>query len=330
MPTALLRELQGRNFFHDAELPLKIFMHEYKSHTDRWHRHQDFYELVVICSGHACNENEASATMVQAGDVYLFPAGSVHRYRQIQHFWHYNLLFDPAILTPNLPYLMQLPGYQLLFHFPPRPASDACSQVLSVDESVLARLISQIEQIRNELALQTPGWQAGAYFGFLHFLAYLLRNCVPQRLQLDTNIQQISRVIRMTEEDCRKPYSLLELAKEAHMSVSSFRHHFTAITGVSPGDYLIKLRIKKALLLLCSSSSITRVAGQVGFHDSNYFARQFRRQNGMTPREFQKKYQVNPNILEEVMEQLLPENSLRLQIRNSSPLFPDPAVPISR
>ncbi len=304
MPDPTFKELRGQNYFHDTDLPLKIYMHEYKSRTDRWHRHQDFYELVIICSGHACNENEASSTMVQAGNVFLFPAGSVHRYREIHHFWHYNLLFDPALLTPNLPMLKQLPGYRMLFQMPPATSEGSCSQLLSVDESVLARLIAQIEQIRNELALRTPGWQAAACFSFLHFLAYLLRNCVPQTLRPDATIQQIGKIIRMLEEDSKKSYSLQELASEVHMSVSSFRHHFTAVTGVAPGNFLIKLRIKKALLLLCSPASITRVAEQAGFQDSNYFARQFRSQTGLTPREFQKTYRETPAILQTVLERL--------------------------
>lgn len=304
MPDLALIELRRQKLFHDTDFPLEIFMHEYKARTNRWHRHQDFYELVVICSGHARNENEVSSTMVQAGNVFLLPAGSVHRYREIHQFWHYNVLFDPALLTPNLPMLKQLPGYRMLFQMPPSTPEAACSQLLSVDEGILAHLIAQIEQIRSELALRTPGWQAAACFGFLYFLAYLLRNCTPRNLRPDATIQKIGKAIRMIEEDSRKPYTLEKLARGVHMSVSSFRHHFTAVTGLSPGNFLIKLRIRKALLLLCSPASISRVAEQVGFQDSNYFARQFRNQTGMTPSEFQKKYRETPAILHTVMDKL--------------------------
>jgi len=304
MPNTVFSELRRQKIFHNKDFPLEILMHEYKTRTDRWHRHQDFYELVVICSGHARNENKVSSTMVQAGNVFLLPTGSVHRYREIHQFWHYNLLFDPALLTPNLPMLKQLPGYRMLFQMPPTTPETACSQLLSVDEGVLAHLIAQLEQMRSELALRAPGWQAVAYFSFLYFLAHLLRNCTPRNLRPNATIQKIGKVIRMLEEDSRKPYTLEKLASKVHMSVSSFRHHFTAVTGLSPGNFLIKLRIKKALLLLCSPASISRVAEQVGFQDSNYFARQFRNQTGMTPSEFQKKYRETPAILHTVMDKL--------------------------
>ena len=59
--------------------------------------------------------------------------------------------------------------------------------------------------------------------------------------------------------------------------------------GVSPIDYLIRLRIRKAAELLCDDGTkVTEAAFRVGFADGNYFSRQFRRVTGLTPGEYRR------------------------------------------
>lgn len=57
--------------------------------------------------------------------------------------------------------------------------------------------------------------------------------------------------------------------------------------GLSPWDYLNRYRIKQAKLLLQDTSrTITDVAGSVGFNDSSYFGRVFRRIVGCSPQQY--------------------------------------------
>ena len=57
--------------------------------------------------------------------------------------------------------------------------------------------------------------------------------------------------------------------------------------GVSPHEYLMRIRIEKAEQLLSNSDfSIAEVAEQTGFSGQNYFSRAFKRHTGKTPREF--------------------------------------------
>ena len=52
-------------------------------------------------------------------------------------------------------------------------------------------------------------------------------------------------------------------------------------------SYLIRLRINRAAdLLRHSNNNVTEVALEVGFNDSNYFTRQFKRVVGMSPSRF--------------------------------------------
>lgn len=296
-------ELYGNSFFRGADLPLKIYMHDYKSATDKWHRHNDFYELVIVCSGTAHNENTRRSESVRAGNVFLFPPGSVHRYTGIRNFRHYNILFQPSLLKIDQVNLASLPGYPLLFQFQ-FDGADCCSRLLSVDEAVLSRLVSMIETIRNECALCTAGWRESAFFEFMRMLVCLLRYCVPQDMGIGQNAFQIGRAIRAMEKNCTRTFTLKSLADEVHMSPSSFRHHFTEITGTPPVEYLLRLRLRKAILMLTSPTSVSGVALQSGFRDNNYFSRQFRKRTGLSPREFQKRYRNMQVTVQELLDKL--------------------------
>ena len=71
------------------------------------------------------------------------------------------------------------------------------------------------------------------------------------------------------------------------MSLSVFREKFRSVTGTSAINYLIMLRLRRAMIMLVEKDkTISEVAHAAGFQDSNYFSRQFHKKIGMTPRRF--------------------------------------------
>ena len=59
--------------------------------------------------------------------------------------------------------------------------------------------------------------------------------------------------------------------------------------GVTPIAYLNRYRVRQAKALLeAGDKSITQVAMEVGFSDSHYFARVFRREVGVSPSSYQR------------------------------------------
>ena len=53
---------------------------------------------------------------------------------------------------------------------------------------------------------------------------------------------------------------------------------------------LIEEKIEKAKAILCSpkDKSITQIAYQLGYSDSSYFSKQFKRVTGFTPRQYER------------------------------------------
>ena len=82
-------------------------------------------------------------------------------------------------------------------------------------------------------------------------------------------------------------FSIDTLSDFMNMSRSNFYRKIKSISGMSPNDYLKTIRLKKAAeLLLSQEYRINEVYEQAGFSSSSYFAKCFKEQFGVLPRDF--------------------------------------------
>ena len=80
---------------------------------------------------------------------------------------------------------------------------------------------------------------------------------------------------------------LAEMAREAGIGVFQFVRTFGAALGVTPHQYLVRTRIRRAARMLADRDrTVTEVAQDVGFTDLSNFVRTFRQAAGVSPRRF--------------------------------------------
>jgi AraC-like DNA-binding protein len=96
----------------------------------------------------------------------------------------------------------------------------------------------------------------------------------------------VRKVLNTVEFNLREPFSLSTLAEQYHIDPSNLAHQFKRELGVSITEYINLRRLELAKSLLDSGLYIQEIAEQCGFLDCNYFTRLFKRQFGMSPREF--------------------------------------------
>jgi transcriptional regulator GlxA family with amidase domain len=83
-----------------------------------------------------------------------------------------------------------------------------------------------------------------------------------------------------------QPLSIRALATHVNLSASRFRHLFVNQTGCAPGQYLQRLRLRRARLLIERTFlSVKEVMALVGYNDPSHFSRDFRRCHGVPPSE---------------------------------------------
>ena len=89
------------------------------------------------------------------------------------------------------------------------------------------------------------------------------------------------------EAHSAEPIELDDVARTSGLSAFHFLRLFTKVLGVTPHQYLLRSRLRRAAQLLADESlPITGIALDVGFNDLSNFVRTFRRAAGMSPRGF--------------------------------------------
>ncbi len=97
----------------------------------------------------------------------------------------------------------------------------------------------------------------------------------------------VSRACKYIQENFQRELSLDDVSKEVNVSPYYFSKLFKEEVGENFIEYLTALRISNAKMLLKRPVISIREAGlQSGYADPNYFSRIFKKQTGMTPREY--------------------------------------------
>jgi YesN/AraC family two-component response regulator len=82
-----------------------------------------------------------------------------------------------------------------------------------------------------------------------------------------------------------------ELTKEFHTNRNTLSKKFKAETGLSVIDYISKLRIKAACMLLRDTSlPVSEIMQRVGFIDVSYWGRVFKSVSGLSPSDYRKSH----------------------------------------
>ncbi len=99
----------------------------------------------------------------------------------------------------------------------------------------------------------------------------------------------IQNAISYMKENIEKPLTLSEIAAYVSLSPVYFHNCFKAAIGKTPHDFLTEQRIKRATILLISKDwNLAEIAYACGFSSQSYFNYVFKREMGLTPREYVK------------------------------------------
>lgn len=252
--------------------------------TEVEHRH-DFCELVIVTRGSAVHWLEGSDFPVMAGDVFLLQGRQRHFFHDRKGLDLINIMYDPV--KNGLPEneLRRMPGYCALFMLEPtyRRRHRFASR-LHLTRIPLARAEQLVAGIEEECVMKAPGYEAVLRARLVELIVFLSRAYTAGETTEAGALLRVGNVVSALENDYSRGWRLEELMQIAHMSRSNLMRIFRKATGQAPIDYLIRLRIQRAMELLRNSElSITDIALKAGFSDSNYFSRQFNKQIGKSP-----------------------------------------------
>ncbi|AFC29108.1 transcriptional regulator [Paenibacillus mucilaginosus 3016] len=105
----------------------------------------------------------------------------------------------------------------------------------------------------------------------------------PEEHRIEEASKGIDQSIQYMYKHFREKVKLDTLSHIAGLTQTSYSRSFKKEKGVSPVEYLNRIRIDCSKQLLRPDCSIKEVSGQVGFGNEFYFSRMFKRETGITP-----------------------------------------------
>lgn len=114
--------------------------------------------------------------------------------------------------------------------------------------------------------------------------------CNRSELRREPSLRHRRRVVEIAlwiDTHSADPIDLQTAAGLADMSLFHFLRVFTDVIGITPHQYLIRCRLRRAAYLLADGEqSITDIALDVGFSDLSNFVNAFHRAAGASPQRF--------------------------------------------
>ena len=119
---------------------------------------------------------------------------------------------------------------------------------------------------------------------------YADRDLVPSVYRGGILRSRLTRVLERMDAQVFQPGPVSDLADAAGLSVYHFSRAFRQSMGTSPYQYLLARKVERAKSLLAEpGKSVADVAISLGFARQNHFARVFKKQTGISPKEFRQR-----------------------------------------
>lgn len=285
-----MKVLKKQDWFHSDGFPIVV---ERRDPQEPFGLHcHEFSEIVIITGGTGVHITGEDSYELQTGDTFVIGGDRPHDYLNMDRLSLINILFDPADLPMNVGDLQSLSGYHALFTLEPawRKRHQFTSR-LQLGPAEIADTILLVDRLERELTERRAGFGVMAIAAMLEIATFLSRCYSETRNPTSKALIRVGETISFMRRNFDQEISLEDLVAISGMSRTNYLRMFEATIGTSPINYLIGVRIDVASRLLRDTTrSITDIALDVGFSDSNYFSRQFRKVRGQSPRDYRKQH----------------------------------------
>ena len=165
---------------------------------------------------------------------------------------------------------------------------------ISLDGVVVKEVESIFEGMVKEYDVKKPLFELGMRASFLKLLSIIISSCENSKTSDESGIagkhkKAIKDALSYMNEHFEEKIYLNDVCKLMFMSPTYFSSVFKQVTGKTFTEQLNFIRIQKAKdLLMDHSKTVGRIASEVGFTDSAYFDRVFKKEVGVSPGKFRK------------------------------------------
>ncbi len=258
----------------DVSLPgltvrrLRLNRHLSDIESVRQHVHR-FTQILLYLGGKGVQYIGESARTIRTGTAIFLPPGQTHAFSESESR-------RPLCLVIDLDWRGA------------RNHRARSTQLTQLDLSEIRQQLSQLARFQRSGLGPELLRPAGIVLELLDVLWHSLslsprnagRSASNPALPIVTSVKRV-----LLQETGERPLS--ELAREIGYQQDYLNRLLKASVGLTLGQMRSQMRVTRAQRLLRESRRVSDVAAKLGFQDANYFARWFRQQTGLTPRQFQ-------------------------------------------
>ena len=247
------------------------------------HYHNEF-ELLVATKGRLLVQTEAETYSLSVGEGLFINSGLLHTITSAtsqEETGFIAVVFDYSILCRE---------QDITYENYIRPLLNG-----SLDPNIILSpdVCSLVRELFSAYEAKEFGYELSVRHHLLQIFHLLLKDAKPSKHSAQSaKSAVIKTVLDYMKQHYQEPISLLQLAKEAHVSKEYLCRLFHRVSGYSLMEYLNRYRIRQStFLLLQTEDRISDIALSCGFSHSSYFGKLFLDYIGCTPTEYRKQYQ---------------------------------------
>lgn len=247
-----------------------------------------YYEIFYLINGDCTFFLNHNIYQLNKGDMVIVPKGEIHNATFPEHGTSER--FVVCFREANLSWLDDLLGSEMVQQTIEAGVISIPDRRREYVESLMAKLLFENDgpDVLSPAFIRT---------GIVELFLFIIRcqryehNAIKE---IDVDNQLMQEIATYIYQNYDKKLTLVDMSEKFNISRSYLSKKFKVITGFGFKEYVVNVRIKNACrLLLETNKSITDIAFECGFNDSNYFGDAFRHVKGVSPNKYRK---YNENV----------------------------------
>ncbi|MDR2879130.1 MAG: AraC family transcriptional regulator [Fusobacteriales bacterium] len=244
-------------YIYDEVSETELVIYTNSSLSYPLHNHSSIFSIGIILSGNIRLCKDGYSSVYTAGQTFIIP--------------------------PYVPHALDSIGAASLLTI--------CINKNKISEIDINKIINRI------IFLYTKTFNFGSLSGAqLSLLAENLSYCkhFSTYKYMTPQIKKLQQILEFSPETA---VNIEKMAKSAYMSKYHFIRKFKKETGLTPHQFQIQNKIRKAQRIFNNSENLAVLAIETGFFDQSHFIRYFKKIIGLTPSAYKKSFKIVSQIL---------------------------------
>lgn len=235
-------------YFQSSRYPLELVLSENIEKKYHTHNHANHWVLTMVISGNISVEIAGDRKVCACGDCFIVP--------------------------PYIPHALSITKDSKILSL--------CVQSEFFKQSDLIEMKAVVGECIDELCERNVVTSDLGKI-FVECLEYMYEMKKGNRERATGDIEEIATMMIYNPEMI---VSLDELAEKVHLNKYQLIKNFKRAIGMSPHQFHIQSRVRRAQKLLRGKTTILDVSMEMGFYDQSHFDKTFRKIVGVTPIEY--------------------------------------------